>query len=141
KSPSAPGTSTCWTSPENSSFSGETSSKWKLAIVISRSGRFRRELLALLDCLFDRADHVEGGLGQMIVLAVAETLESFDGVLKIDEFSGRAREHFGDVERLRQEALDFACASDSQFVVFGQFIHAQNGDDVLQRLVTLENLL
>src|SRR5712691_1564530 len=33
KSPSTPGTSTCSTSPENKSFSGETSSKWKLAIV------------------------------------------------------------------------------------------------------------
>src|ERR1700741_477255 len=32
KSPSMPGTSTCSTSPENKSFSGETSSKWKLAI-------------------------------------------------------------------------------------------------------------
>src|SRR5690242_650607 len=32
KSPSTPGTSTCSTSPENKSFSGETSSKWKLAI-------------------------------------------------------------------------------------------------------------
>src|SRR4029077_14518897 len=31
KSPSAPGTSTCCTSPENNSFSGDTSSKWKLA--------------------------------------------------------------------------------------------------------------
>ena len=29
KSPSAPGTSTWSTSPENSSFSGETSSKWQ----------------------------------------------------------------------------------------------------------------
>ncbi len=32
KSPSAPGTSTCSTSPENSSFSGDTNSKCKVAI-------------------------------------------------------------------------------------------------------------
>src|SRR5674476_1624287 len=35
KSPSAPGTSTCSTSPENTSFSGDTSSKCKFAIVCS----------------------------------------------------------------------------------------------------------
>src|SRR5689334_6408194 len=37
KSPSAPGISTCSTSPENNSFSGETSSKCKLATVCSTS--------------------------------------------------------------------------------------------------------
>src|SRR6185369_3074972 len=108
---------------------------------MSRSGRFRRELLALLYRFFDRADHVEGGFGQIIVLAVAETLEAFDRVLKIDELAGGTGKHFGDVERLREEALDFARAGDSQLVVFRQLVHSQDGDDVLQRLVTLENLL
>src|SRR6478736_8477835 len=42
-SPSAPGTSTCSTSPENSSFCGETSSKWKLAIVHSTFALAGRE--------------------------------------------------------------------------------------------------
>src|SRR5579872_20475 len=72
--------------------------------------RFGRELLALLDRLFDGADHVEGGLRQMIIFAFAQAAEAFDGVGEIDEFAGRAREDFGDVERLRQEALDLAGA-------------------------------
>src|SRR4029077_11343153 len=41
KSPSTPGTSTRSTSPENNSFTGDTSSKWKLAIYL---------IPALADC-------------------------------------------------------------------------------------------
>src|SRR6516164_3527568 len=85
----------------------------------------------------DGADHVEGGLRQMVVLALAQALEAADGVGKLDEHAGRAGEHFGDMERLRQEALDLAGARDRQLVLFRQLVHAQDGDDVLQRLVTL----
>ena len=48
---------------------------------------------------------------------------------------------FGHEERLRQEALDLAGARDDEFVLFRQFVHAENGDDVLQRLVLLQDLL
>ena len=80
--------------------------------------RFRRELLALLDRLFDGADHVEGLLGQMIVFAFAQTAETLDGVGEIDELAGRAGEDFGNEERLRQEALDLARARDRDLVLF-----------------------
>ena len=45
------------------------------------------------------------------------------------------------IERLRQEAFDLAGACDRDLVVFRQFVHAQNGDDVLQRLVLLQDRL
>src|SRR5258705_9836132 len=77
---------------------------------------FRRELLALLDRLFDGANHVEGRLRQMIVLAFAQPAETLDGVGKVDEFAGRTGEDFGDVERLRQEALDLAGAGHRDLV-------------------------
>src|ERR1700722_16742943 len=80
---------------------------------------FRRELLALLDRLFDGADHVEGLLGQMIVFAFAQTAETLDGVGELDELAGRAGEDFGNEERLRQEALDLARAGDRDLVLFG----------------------
>ena len=48
---------------------------------------------------------------------------------------------FSDVERLRQEALDLTRAGHGEFVFFRQFVHAQNGDDVLQVLVALQGLL
>jgi hypothetical protein len=52
-----------------------------------------------------------------------------------------ARELLGDVEGLRQEALDLARARHRDLVVLGQLVDAQDGDDVLQVLVLLEDLL
>src|SRR5437588_9217734 len=46
-----------------------------------------------------------------------------------------ASEHFGHVERLRQETLDLAGAGHGQLVFGSQLVHAQNGDDVAQFLV------
>src|SRR6202158_2777008 len=99
---------------------------------------FRRlgsELLALFDRLFDGADHVEGLLGQMVVLAFAKSAKTLDGVGEVDELARRSREDFGDMKRLRQEALDLAGARHRDLVLFAQFIHAENGNDVLQRFV------
>ncbi|RNA13576.1 hypothetical protein BpHYR1_040989 [Brachionus plicatilis] len=42
------------------------------------------------------------------------------------------------LERLRQETFDLTGTSNSDFVIFGQLVHAQNGDDVLRRLEVLE---
>ena len=75
--------------------------------------------------VFDGADHVEGGFWQVIVLAVDQALEAFDGVLQVDELAGRAGEHFGHMERLREEALDFSRARDRHLVLFGEFVHSQ----------------
>src|ERR1700738_3288165 len=96
---------------------------------------FRRELLALLDGFFDGADHVERRFRQMVVLAFADGAKALDGVGEVDELAGRTGEDFGDVERLRQEALDLAGACDRDLVLFRQFVHAENGDDVVQRIV------
>src|SRR6476620_933861 len=99
------------------------------------------EFLGLGYRLLDGADHVEGLLWQMVVLAVAEPLEALDGVGEVDELAGRAGEHFGDVERLRQEALDLAGARHGDLVLFRELVHAENGDDVLEPLVALQYLL
>src|SRR4249920_3025009 len=98
-------------------------------------GRFGSQLLALLDGFLDGADHIEGRFRQVIVLAFADRTETLDGVGEIDKLAGRTGEDFGDVERLRQEALDLARARHRDLVLFRQFVHAENGDDVLQRLV------
>ena len=47
----------------------------------------------------------------------------------------------GDVEGLRQEALDLAGAGDGELVVLGELVHAEDGDDVLQALVALQDAL
>jgi hypothetical protein len=51
-----------------------------------------------------------------------------------DQLARRTGEHFSHEERLRQEALDLAGAGHGQLVFFRQFVHAQDGDDVLQAL-------
>src|SRR5688572_13473620 len=143
-SPSVPGSMTASTSPEKSTRSGATSSKWKVATLSLRnqdwaaasaapseparrtvpyaastrslqqsgsvacatgvagrgSRRFRGQALRLLDRLLDGADHVEGRLREMVVFAVDEALEAFDGVLEGDELARRAGEHLGDEEGL-----------------------------------------
>ena len=61
---------------------------------------------------------------------------------KIDQLARRAGEHFGHEEGLRQEnARSCGARANSQLVLFRQLIHAENGDDVLQRLVALQRLL
>ncbi len=47
----------------------------------------------------------------------------------------------GDIYWNKRTCLDLAGAFDSQLVLFGQLVHTQNGNDILQRLVVLEDLL
>src|SRR5688572_32158956 len=103
KSPSVPGTTTMWTFSERTSFVGVTSSKCRGI----RSVLFGH-LLGLLDRLVDAADHVESLLGQVVVLTLDQRLERAHRVLDLHELAGNVGEHFGDVERLAEEALDLA---------------------------------
>ena len=45
------------------------------------------------------------------------------------------------LERLRKEPLNLPSSGDLKLVFLGQLVHTQNSDDVLQRLVVLEDLL
>src|SRR5581483_4468033 len=141
-SPAWPGTTSISASPSNAGPSGvtrETEKRgWPSAMRL-RGGL--RHLLGLLDRLLDRPDHVEGGLGQVVVLAGDDLLEAGDRVLELDVLARRPRELLGDEVRLREEALDLARSRDDELVLVGQLVHAQDGDDVLQVLVALQDLL
>ena len=52
---------------------------------------------------------------------------------------GEAGEDLGHVEGLGQEALDLPGAGHGQLVLFRELVHAENGDDVLERLVALQD--
>src|ERR1700694_254802 len=84
----------------------------------AHSRRFRGELLALLDRLLDGADHVKGVLRQVVVLALAQALEAADRIGEVDEHAGRAGEHLGHMEGLRQEAFDLAGTRDGDLILF-----------------------
>src|SRR4249919_3155984 len=103
--------------------------------------RLRGDLLRLLDGFFDAADHVERLLRQVVHLAVDDRLEAADRVLQRNVLARRAGEHFGHVEGLREEALDLARARHRLLVLFGQLVHAQDRDDVLELLVLLQRRL
>ena len=60
--------------------------------------------------------------GYVVVIAFDNCLETFHGIGDLHVASGRAGELFGDVKRLRQEALNLASASDGEFLIFGQFV-------------------
>src|ERR671930_361961 len=127
-SPAAPGTTIISASPSNAGPSGVTSETSK-------------RLLGLLDRLLDRADHVEGLLGQVVVLAVEDLAEALDRVLELHVLAGGAGELLGDEVRLREEALDLPRAGDDEPVLVGELVDSEDGDDVLEVLVALEDLL
>src|SRR5437588_11240958 len=106
-------------------------------LLFSRLGGHAFSLLARL---FDCADHVEGLLGQVVVLAVNDLLEAAYGVGDLDELAFEARELLRDEEGLREEALNLARARDYKLVLLGQLVEAEDSDDVLQVFVALQDL-
>ena len=77
----------------------------------------------------------------MVVIASNQTFKAFDRLIEWHLNAWRSGEDFRNVKWLRQEPLNLPGARHNQFVVFRQFIHTENGDDVLQRLIALENPL
>lgn len=70
-----------------------------------------------------------------------DLLERADGVLEGNKTTLDTSEDLGDLERLRHETLDLTSTLDSQLVLFRQLVHSKNGNDILERLVILEDLL
>src|SRR5919109_5268908 len=148
-SPAAPGTTIISASPSKAGPSGVTSetSKRRLGsfgLLLSLLGLLlaaAADALRLLDRLLDRPDHVEGLLGQLVVLAVEDLGEALDRVLELHVLARRAGELLGDEVRLRQEALDLARPLNDQLLLVCQLVEAEDGDDVLKVLVGLQDLL
>lgn len=99
------------------------------------------QLLGLGNSVLDATNHVESVLGQVVVLTVQDLLEGSDGLLQSHQLTGDTSENLGDSEWLGQESLDLSGSLDGQLVGLGQLIHTQNGNDILQGLVSLQGLL
>src|ERR1700674_1135709 len=143
-SPAAPTAVTCSTAPSKSTPVGVTSLNWNIS-AIARCRRLTRfaacEALGLGASVVDRADEVEGLLGQVVALAVEDFFEAAHGLGPRHVGARDVGERLRDVHRLRQETLDAACARDRQLVVGRKLVHAENRDDVLEVLIALQNLL
>src|SRR4051812_43347641 len=137
----SPGTSSCSrrpsaspaprSSPTRTPSSGRSAPRLRLGLETLRVG---------LDVLHT-ATHEERLLGILVELALGEPAERVDGLVERDELAGDAGELLRDEERLREEPLDPAGPVDQNAVLFGQLVDAEDGDDVLQVLVALEDLL
>src|SRR5439155_11487348 len=100
-----------------------------------------RELLRGLDYSVDAALHEERLLRILIEFAGDKPLERGDRLLELHILSLDTSELLGDGERLRHETLNPARSSHDKLVLFGELVHAENRDDVLQLLIPLQNAL
>merc|ERR1719507_456671 len=104
-------------------------------------GGLGKELLSLRHDLVNVANHVEGTLGQVIVLAAKDFLESGDGLGNGDKLARVVGEHLSDLEGLGQEPLNLPRPRDLDLVLLRQLIHTQDSNDILKGLVVLQQLL
>ena len=79
--------------------------------------------------------------GQMVPLALAQLLEAADRLGERRHLALLAGERLGHDERLRQELLDAPGPVHDLLVFLAQLLDAEDGDDVLQFAVALQDLL
>ena len=127
--------------------------RWRLV------STFCCQTLSLGCHLINVANHVEGDLGKVIVLAGQDGLEARDGLVNGDKFAGVVGENLSDLnneeleytsanrsvgaylERLGEESLDLPGPGHLDLVLLGQLVHTEDSNDILERLVVLEQLL
>lgn len=78
---------------------------------------------------------------QVIELALADAVEGFDRVAERHDGAGLTGELLGNDEVLAEELLDTTGAADEDLVLFLKLVHTEDGDDVLQFLVLLQDAL
>src|SRR3954452_15204527 len=93
-----------------------------------------------LEDVVDRPLQQEGALRQVVVLALDDLLERAHRVLDRDVGARGARELLGHEERLREEALDLSGPLHGELVLVRELVDSEDGDDVLELLVALEDL-
>src|SRR5918998_1682180 len=112
-----------------------------LALLFGLFLLFAAQAPGLLDGLIYVAHEVEGLLGQLVVPTLDDLLERADRVLQLDELALEAGELLGDEERLREKPLQPARPAHDDLVLLGELVDAEDGDDVLQLLVALQDVL
>src|SRR5208337_4435730 len=165
--PSLPGICISSATSRTTIFSGVTISSWKVSAILSlviRRGsfatspsagfgrrprtndqrpllRYRLQLLCRFQYFVDLPLHVKRLFWNFVVLAFVDFLEAFYRIGDFYVAAGRAGKLFGYVERLREESLNLAGSRHRYFLIFTQFVNAQNRNDVLQVFVALQRFL
>src|SRR5579864_54593 len=107
---------------------------WRLSTALLRC---HLQLLRGLEHFINGALHIKSLLRDIVVLAFDNILKALYRICHLHVAPRRAGELLGHVERLRQEALDLARPRHRQFLIFAEFVDAENCDDVLQVFVGL----
>merc|ERR1719471_2135496 len=98
------------------------------------------QLLRLGLDLVSAADHIKRQLGRVIVLAVHNIAEALNRIRQRHKRAGQTRKHLGDLEGLRCEALHLPRQEHNGLILLGQLVHAQNGNNIGERIVLLKVL-
>ncbi len=108
----------------------------------SRVGsHLRGDAVGLFARVVEGADVHERGFRQVVAFTFTELIEGFDRLGQRGGDADVSGEDLRDVKRLAEEALDLAGPGHGQLVVFGELVHAEDGDDVLQIAVALKDHL
>ena len=73
----------------------------------------------------------------MIHVAVDDLLECTDGVFELHILTGHVGELLGHVEWLTQKFLNLTSSLNDLPLLFREFVHTQNGNDVLKVTIPL----
>ena len=77
----------------------------------------------------------------MVKLTLGDGVEGLDGLLERHRGAFHTGELLRHVGVLREELLDSTGAGHRDLVLFGELINTEDGNDLLEFLVLLENLL
>ena len=96
--------------------------------------------MRLCEYIIDAAGHEKSLLGNGVALAVKDHFETSNCFLDWHKAARNAGELFRHKKRLAEKPLHLARSGDNEFVFGGKFVHAEYGDNILQFLVSLQNL-
>src|SRR6476661_5182623 len=136
-SPSLVRALTILAAPDHTNWSAATISTSSSAILLG----LLLDLGPLALNVIQAADVEERLLCDVVEVAVADGREAFHGVLDGHGGAFDAGELLRRVGVLREELLDAACTRHDDLVLFGELIDTEDGDDVLEFLVLLQDLL
>ena len=77
----------------------------------------------------------------MIVFAFDQALEALDRILQVTSLPGEPVNTSATWNGWDRKRSILRARATVELVLFGELVHAENGDDVLQRLVALQHLL
>ena len=97
--------------------------------------------MRLLHNLINGSDIEKCPFRILIHLTVDDRTESADSLLHRHILAGYTGEVLCHMEGLGQETLDLTGTIYGYLILIGQFLHTQDGDDVLQFLVLLQHCL